>query len=201
MISFSSLIIYVLVLLFLWIRPERDNVIVLVILLLLIKDILSLVELKPMKRLIYNFSLLNRHYEAKKIWILYYISVINRIYLFPILFIAYFLYSFILFTQIWSLHESIWFYIINPVVFLWLLFLSWVLIPYRFNDDAVYCEQESSLKITHIYVWITIFLSILCTYLLHMQIQDINFLGFVVSIWMWIFIFLTWIYLVDIDKL
>jgi len=157
------------------------------------------VEFKPTKITGYSLPILQKLFQEKKISIRYYLAIINRIYLFPILLTVYLIYLLIDQTQLRDLHLSVWFLVADETVLLILTILSWVMLVYQEEKDKKFETTRMSMEASFGYYGLSIILWLLSTYIIYQQVQDLDTIWSVISVIAGVLVFLVGVLLMEED--
>ena len=143
----------------------------------------------------FEFKRLNKEFKKWKIWFINYILVLNRNIIFPFILTIYMIYLLINQTHLFELDNIKIFKFINQNYLLWITIFSWILTVFKENIDEKYLIE----KMDNIYknVLLTVFLSVLWTYIIFNQVIKLWFLSYPISIISGILIFLVWISILE----
>jgi len=143
----------------------------------------------------FAFKILNKEFKKWKIWFINYILVLNRNIIFPFILTIYMIYLLINQTNLFELDNIKIFKFINQNYLFWITIFSWILTIFKENIDEKYLIE----KMDNIYknVLLTVFLSVLWTYIIFNQVIKLWFLSYPISIISGILIFLVWISILE----
>lgn len=183
--------------LFLW-KPIWGSWLILIFVWLVIKDItLYIIQFKPIRMRSFDLSKLHSQYQQKQITIRYYITFLNRVYIFPLILTLYLVYLLISQTHIWDLQLSIRYLMIQENFLLLLTILSWLFLIVKENKDHEYIYDKESIVAAYWYYMVSVTLGLLSTYLIHQQVHDLEVIWTIIAIIAWILVFLVGVILVE----
>ena len=141
--------------------------------------------------------LVNDLYTQKKLSTAYFLSLINRIYVFPVVLTAYLVYLLIQQTQLRDFHLSKRYLLVNEQILLLLTILSGVFLVYKQEEDKKY-EIKSISRTSKIgYYLLSIGLWGLTLYIIADQVQDLGGIGEVISLISGVLVFLVGVLLME----
>ena len=162
---------------------------------LIIKDVLIyLVKLKPTTKI----RIKNEELRIKN-WRLHRYLLYNRAYIFPVVLVIYLIYLLIKQTHVWNMQNAITYLIINENVLLGIVLVSGILTIWKEDKDKQYQEVKESMRSTYISIWLSIFLSLLGTYIIYGQIIQLGRIAYIISAIAGVLIFLIGVMIVEED--
>jgi hypothetical protein len=184
-----------------WNLEQYKIPLILGFILIFIKDILLyLFEIKEKLKISYNLKQIFSDSDKWKIKWSYLYLFLNRNYFFPFILVLYLVFLLISQTKIFWLNNLEIFKNINSNVLLSITIFSWILTIFKEEKDEEYKIE----KITSYWIWLnillTIWLSILWTYIIFNQVIKLGFLSYPISIISGILIFLVWISILEDDE-
>lgn len=169
---------------------------VMALLVLIIKDILLyLVVLKPTKKIGIRKQKLEIGDGNVHRYLLY-----NRTYIFPAVLVIYLIYVLIKQTHLWNMQNAIPYLIINESVLLGIVIVSGIFTIWKEDKDKQYQEVKESMRSTYISIGLSIFLSLLGTYIIYGQIIQLGWIAYIMSAIAGVLIFLIGIMIVQDDE-
>lgn len=171
---------------------------ILVLVALVIKDVLVyFVVLKPTNKITY-VKIENWKLKIKDR--LYRYLLMNRVYIFPMVLVLYLSYLLITQTHLWNLQNNIFYQIINENVLLSIVIISWVLTVWKEDKDKKYQKIIQSMNSTYISIALSIFLSLLGTYIIYGQTIALWWISYFISTIAGILIFLIGVMIVEEEE-
>ena len=162
---------------------------------LIIKDVLIyLVKLKPTTKI----RIKNEELRIKN-WRLHRYLLYNRAYIFPVVLVIYLIYLLIKQTHVWNMQNAITYLIINENVLLGIVLVSGILTIWKEDKDKQYQVVTESMRSTYISIWLSIFLSLLGTYIIYGQIIQLGRIAYIISAIAGVLIFLIGVMIVEED--
>lgn len=169
---------------------------VMALLVLIIKDILLyLVVLKPTKKIGIRKQELGIGDGKVHRYLLY-----NRTYIFPTVLVIYLIYILIKQTHVRNMQNTIPYLIINESVLLGIVIVSGIFTIWKEDKDKQYQEVKESMRSTYISIGLSIFLSLLGTYIIYGQIIQLGWIAYIMSAIAGVLIFLIGIMIVEDDE-
>lgn len=182
--------------------PQRELRLLLCLVWWIIVDITQIaVEFRPTKLTWYSLPILQKLFQQKKISIRYYLAIINRIYLFPILLTVYLIYLLIDQTQLRDLHLSVRFLVADEMVLLILTIVSGSGLVYQEEKDKKFETTRMSMEASYGYYILSVILWLLSTYIIYQQVQDLNTIGSVISVIAGVLVFLVGVLLMEDEEI
>jgi len=182
---------------------------ILVLVALVIKDVLLyFVILKPSKKITYigigEWGMENGEWRmGNGKWgmsgRLYRYLLMNRVYVFPAVLVIYLIYLLIKQTHLWNLENNIFYQIINENVLLGIVIVSWILTVWKEDKDKKYQKITQSMSSTYISLALSIFLSLLWTYIIYGQTIALGRISYCISSIAGILIFLIGVMIIEED--
>jgi hypothetical protein len=170
---------------------------ILVLVLLVIKDVLLyMVDCKATSKETYDRDSI-KHDKKNR---MYYYVLKNRVYVFPVVLSIYLIYLLIKQTHLWNLHNNIFYEIINENFLLVLVILSGILTIFKEDKDTHYKRVTQSMTQTYTHIWLSIFLSLLGTYILYGQVMQLWWISYIISGIVGILIFLIGILIIEDEE-
>lgn len=167
---------------------------------LIIKDVLLyLVKLKPTKKIGIGNLESGTGKQELKIWRLHRYLLYNRAYIFPVVLVMYLIYLLIKQTHVWNMQNTIPYLIINESVLLGIVIISGILTIWKEDKDKQYQVVSESMRSTYISIWLSIFLSLLGTYIIYGQIMQLGRIAYIISAIAGVLIFLIGVMIVEED--
>ncbi len=199
-ITFSLLSYLIVWGLFMW-KPEREFRLVLIMVWLIIKDITQYaVQFKPIPIRKFDLSWLNSLYQQKQVSLRYYLVFLNRVYFFPLILTLYLMYLLISQTQIWDLHLSLRYLMVQENFVLFLTIVSWLFLVVKEDKDKEFIRTETSIVAAYGYYIVSVVLGILSTYIIYEQVQNLWSIWTIIAIMAWVLVFLVWVLLMEEDE-
>jgi len=168
---------------------------------IIINDILKyFYEKKKCIKTYYNLKKVFIEYKKQQISEIYVFIFINRHYLFPFILVSYMIILLIWQTKLFGLDTNSLFISINSNIILWITIISWILTIFKEEKDKLYKTTEYTYKWISLSIVLSIFLSIIWTYVIYIQTIKLGFLTYLISIISWLLIFLVWISILEDDE-
>ena len=167
---------------------------ILLLVILIIKDVLLyMVEYKATEKKTYDRDKI-KHDKKNRI---YYYLLKNRVYVFPAGLSIYLIYLLITQTHLWTLQHNIFYEIINENFLLVLVVISGILTIFKEDKDTKYQIVKQSMTQTYTHIWLSIFLSLLGTYIIYGQAIQLWWISYIISGIAGILIFLIGILIIE----
>ncbi|MCX6823391.1 MAG: hypothetical protein NTX91_05400 [candidate division SR1 bacterium] len=167
---------------------------------LIIKDVLLyLVKLKPTKKIGIGNLESGTGKQELKIGRLHRYLLYNRAYIFPVVLVMYLIYLLIKQTHVWNMQNTIPYLIINESVLLGIVIISGILTIWKEDKDKQYQVVSESMRSTYISIGLSIFLSLLGTYIIYGQIMQLGRIAYIISAIAGVLIFLIGVMIVEED--
>lgn len=184
----------------LWSLEKYAGYITIWLLMIIIKDImLFFIDFEKVTTIKNSMNKLQKNYLAWHISFWDYYIFINRNYFFPAILIFYLV--FILLRQI-DLLDFIWdsmYTLINTNI-LWLVVVSWVMTTFRETVDKTYQRKVKSYEWLYKNLIINTILSILWSFIILIQTEDLWMLSYFIWLIAGILIFLVWVSIMEEEE-
>ncbi len=182
--------------------PSWTSILLWIMFFLIVKDVsvyaIDLTWWIPIARM--DLWTVNDLYTSKKLSTAYFLALINRIYLFPVILTIYLVYLLIQQTQLRDLHLSNRYLLTNEQVLLLLTILSGVFLVYQQEEDKKYEIKSISRTSKVLYYALSIVLWWLTLYIISSQVKDLGGIGKVISLISWVLVFLVGVLLMEEDE-
>ena len=193
-----SWVAYLILLLLFFLKPTWEIFLVMLAVFLILKDIyMYAIELIPMQKKTIDFGMVHSLYVSKSLWTAYFLSLLNRAYVFPFVLTSYFVYILVKQTEVLDLHLSRFFIMTSESFLLVLCLISWILLTYKQDKDKAFTKKHTSLLLSYGYLILSVVLALLTTYMVYTQVDELWAIGVIISIVSWVLLFLVWVLLME----